>query len=292
VSLRIHAAFGVFPPRSFREASPTMPNSDTLPSKNRTVGFMLLFASPFLSAGLFGCWWGTSLWSEYERIKSWVEVPAIIKTTELEDRSTHKTTRLQIFATYEYEYDKQQYFGNRVALRSGRLNHDFFRRESYQELKDHRIQQTPFRCYVNPDAPQESILYRNLPGYPLVQSTILAIMPGTIGVAILTVAVGTFFFSSRRSHRNTASDEGTTRIVVFWATIGAYWSFACLPLDRKIFESISSGGSISAWLAIVVPLIGLLMLARAVFFLFESSPPQALECEPSAAAQLSIATGA
>jgi hypothetical protein len=260
-----------------------MKTSDNHQSETCIVRNLVLVAAPFLSIGLYACWWSTSLWSEYDNMKSWVEVPAIIKTTELEDRSTHKKSRLQIFATYEYEYDKQQYIGNRVALRSGRLNHDFFSRESYKELTDHRIQQAPFRCYINPDSPQESILYRNLPGFPLVQSTVLATIPGSIGMALLIVALGTLMFGLARSRGNFASDNGNIRSVVFWAAMGSYWSIASLPLDRKIIESISSGGGIEAWLAIVLPLIGLLLLARAIFFVFESSPPQARACEPVAA---------
>ena len=59
------------------------------------------------------------------------------------------------------------------------------------------------------------------------------------------------------------SAEASTKLVVFLTVIGSYWSIASVPLDRKIVESISNGVSLSACLAIVFPLVGLLILAFA-----------------------------
>jgi hypothetical protein len=258
-------------------------NRDNYPSEIRIIRNLFLAAAPFLSIGLFGCWWGMSMWAEYESMKSWVEVPAIIKTTNLENHSSHKHTRYDVFATYDYEFNKQKYSGDRVTLLKGLMNEGTFNREAHDELKPHRVQQTPFHCYVNPEVPQESILYRNLPGFPLVMSTLLATIPGSIGMALLIVAVQILLFGPKRSHANVASDNGNTGLVVFWAIMGSYWCIATLPLDRKIIESISNGGGIDAWLALVFPLIGLLILSRAFVFLFESSPSEDLAYEPNAA---------
>jgi hypothetical protein len=265
-------------------------NRDNCPSEARIIRNLLFVAALFLSVGLFGCWWGMSMWSEYESMKSWVEVPAIIKTTNLEEHGGHKHRRYEVFATYDYEFNKQKYSGDRVTLLSGLMNEGTFNREAFDEMKPYRVQQTPFRCYVNPDVPQDSILYRNLPGSPLVGSTILATIPGSIGMALLIVAVQIFMFGSKRSGENITSDNANIRLVVFWATMGSYWCIATLPLDRKIIESISSGGGIDAWLAIVFPVIGLLILSRAFVFLFESSPPEDLAYERSAAVGLSVET--
>ena len=264
-----------------------MANKDAHRSIYRIVGYMLLVATPFLSVGLFASWWSASLWAEYASMKQWVEAPAIIKTTELEEHSARKSTRYEVFATYDYEHAKQRYSGSRVTLLSGLMNQGTFNRDAYKELKDHRVQQAPFRCYVNPNSPQESILYRELPGFPLVQSTLLATVPGTIGMILLVVAVGTLVSGSQHSRHNTEqsqSNNGKLRLVAFWAIIGTYWSCASLPLDRKIAESIFNGGGLSAWLAIAFPLIGILILARAIFFLFESSPIDVRTYEPSASA--------
>ena len=192
-----------------------MAHNDAHRSINRIVGYMLLVATPFLSVGLFASWWSASLWAEYASMKHWVEVPAIIKTTELEEHSARKSTRYEVFATYDYEYAKQRYSGSRVTLLSGLMNQGTFNRDAYKELKDHRVQQAPFRCYVNPNSPQESILYRDLPGFPLVQSTLLATVPGTIGMTLLVVAVGTLVSGSNLSRHNTEqshSNNGKLRL--------------------------------------------------------------------------------
>lgn len=249
-------------------------------SLHRAIGFLLLVTLPFLATGLYACWRASGLWAEYTRTKSWVEVPAIIKTTELEDHSTHKSKRFEVFATYDYEFNKQPHSGNRVTLITGlMINFGYFNRNAYNELKLHRVERTPFRCYVNPDAPQESILFRNLPGDALVNLTVLATIPGTIGVGLLTAVLVIVVFGRSDAARLAAASElnktpstademesnpGNMRMAVFPAVMGIYWTVACLPLDRKIVESITQGGSAMAWVAILFPLVGLMIFYVAV----------------------------
>jgi hypothetical protein len=260
-------------------------------SENRIIRNVFLAAAPFLAVGLFACWWGMNKWSEYENMKSWVEVPAMIKMTDLEEHLSRRHHRYEVFATYEYEFNEKQYSGSRVTLLSGLMNQGSLNREAYEELNPHRVQQTPFRCYVNPNAPQESIIYRNLPGFPLVQSTVLATIPGTIGMALLTISISILMFGSTRLREQVALVNTSMRLVVFWAIIGSYWSIACLPLDRKILESISGGGGVEAWLAIMFPLIGLLMLTRSLLFAFEGPTPHGQAPESDAAAAPSLEYG-
>lgn len=258
-----------------------MMSSDRNISNSRIVGGLILVAAPFLSIGLYACWWSTSIWSEYASMKSWVEVPANIKTTDLEDHSTRKGSRYEVFATYDYEFNNQHYSGDRVTLISGVLmNTGSFNRDAYDELKRHRVDHVPFRCYINPDSPQVSILYRDFPGDPLVYATILATIPGSIGVAFLVVLLATFAPGSESASRSIAPAEPSTphadsaahqveseqagmRGAMFWTAIGIYWSIASVPLDRKIVESLSNGVSFSACLATVFPLVGILLVAFA-----------------------------
>lgn len=253
-----------------------MKTIESNPQLSRAISWLLLVCLPFLSIGLYSCWRVSGLWSEYAQMKSWVEVPATIKTTELEDHSTHKGKRFEVFATYDYEFNKQPFSGSRVTLISGHLiNSGYFNRDAYDELKLHRVERTPFRCYVNPEAPQDSILFRDLPGNALVTATILATIPGTLGGGLLTLTLVLLVFGRaertpaaapsdlRTASSDTTYDEsssGSMRLVVFWAVVGSYWTIACLPLDRKIIESITQSGSVSAWFATPIPLVGIAFL--------------------------------
>ena len=60
-----------------------------------------------------------------------------------------------------------------------------FQRAAYEELKRHRDQRKPFRCYVNPASPSEAVLYRQLRGEMLVFYTGFAAFFGLFGVGTL-----------------------------------------------------------------------------------------------------------
>ena len=64
--------------------------------------------------------------------------------------------------TQPYSFDGHSYAGDRVALQSGSDNIGSYHQRVYAELTRYQQSAKPFRCYVNPTAPAESILYREL----------------------------------------------------------------------------------------------------------------------------------
>lgn len=137
----------------------------------------MLFLLPFAGVGVLmlaltfqqvGGWWRTSSWKEY---------PATIQSVELQENcDSEGTTTYRVQATYTYQVDGQQFTGSRVSLTFGSDNVGDFHLRIYQEIKRHHELALPFRCFVNPSDPVESILYRDL-------------RPGLIAFYLLFVSV-------------------------------------------------------------------------------------------------------
>ena len=129
-------------------------------------GCLALFGLPFLGAGLFVTGLYFSGYVKWWSARSWQETPCWIESAELERGGGDGDTR-KALATYRYEFGGQTYQGDRVALSGGSDNIGDFQKETYRELSRHTGTSTagerrPFRCYVNPRNPSESVLYRTL----------------------------------------------------------------------------------------------------------------------------------
>lgn len=130
-------------------------------------GCLTLFGLPFLGAGLFMSWLYFSGYAKWWSAQSWVEVPCWIESAKLERNSDiHKA-----LATYRYEFGGNAYQGARVSFHGGSDNIGDFQQEAHHELSRHvegkpsdpqQEARVPFRCYVNPANPSESVIYRTL----------------------------------------------------------------------------------------------------------------------------------
>ena len=139
--------------------------------KELSGGCLTLFGLPFLGAGLFMSWLYFSGYTQWWSAQGWEEVPCWIESAEIESNGdTAKAT-----ATYRYAYAGRGYHGDRVSFQGGSDNIGDFQQEAHRELARYAGKQPggaeldpqqdtrqPFRCYVNPANPAESVLYRTL----------------------------------------------------------------------------------------------------------------------------------
>lgn len=125
-------------------------------------GCLLLFGLPFLIAGLFtsglyfktlGSWWSA---------QSWVEVPCWIDRAELKTSSDSDSTTYKAEAEYHYQYEGGKYQSSTVTHTTGSDNVSSFQHDAAAELKRYARSRQPFRCYVNPQNPEQAMLYRDL----------------------------------------------------------------------------------------------------------------------------------
>lgn len=150
----------------------TMPKSQS--GKELSSGCLALFGLPFLLAGLFMSWLYVSGYTKWLQAQRWEEIPCWIESAELKINHDDSTT-YQATAKYRYEYKGRTYRGDRVSFGAGSDNIGDFQRQAHRELSRHVEKKAgkaerdpgqkpvePFRCYVNPGNPGESVLYRTL----------------------------------------------------------------------------------------------------------------------------------
>jgi Protein of unknown function (DUF3592) len=160
-------------------------------------GCLALFGLPFLAAGVFLSFLYFSGYVKWWNAKSWVETPCWIESTELEksgsDSDSHK-----LLATYRYEFGGHVYQGDRVSLYEGSDNVGDFHEESYRELSHHvkgatsgseDDAQQPFSCYVNPENPSESVIYRTLRWEMQAFMSVFALTSPAVGAGLVLSAV-------------------------------------------------------------------------------------------------------
>lgn len=130
----------------------------TKPTKG--LGCLVLFSLPFAIGGLAVAFMaGLRLWN-WADVRDWQEVPARILEARLEEHRGDDSTTYEVVASYEYQFAGLTYQGDRVGLGSGGDNIGSFHQDKYRELESYRSQDRPFRCYVDPDDPSRSLLYR------------------------------------------------------------------------------------------------------------------------------------
>ena len=87
-------------------------------------------------------------------------------------------------AEYAYQYGGKQYTGRRVSL-YGSDNVGSFQQDVYRQLSEYRKSGRPFRCYVDPQQPDESILFRDLRWEMIGFQSIFALVFGGVGFGLL-----------------------------------------------------------------------------------------------------------
>ncbi|MFZ2281402.1 MAG: DUF3592 domain-containing protein [Prosthecobacter sp.] len=158
-------------------------------TKQLTGGCAVLFGLPFILAGLavgvflyfpaISSWWAS---------RSWVEVPCWIETAELKTSSGNKGgTTYRVEASYRYEFGRRSYHGDEVSFFGGSDNMGDFQKQAFQQLQSAKGKKRPFRCFVNPSNPEQTVLFRDLRWGLLL---LMSIFPTLFPLAGCLVSIG------------------------------------------------------------------------------------------------------
>lgn len=117
--------------------------------------FFVLVGTPILI-------WGLYYWKLYYNAGSWKRIPAQIMTVELKTSSSSSGNgnTYSVKCSYHYMFNNRRYVGNRVGIVGGSSDDYSFHQERYRLLKGHMDAHEPFPALVNPEDPQQSILFR------------------------------------------------------------------------------------------------------------------------------------
>ncbi len=222
----------------------------TMPKTKRESGCLALFALPFAVAGIgIGLWLGSDILAQ-RRMRNWQETSAKILRAELKtnwdsEGTTHETCR----AEYTYQFGGRQYTGSRVSICNGNDESGSYQ---YYQLSEYQKSGNSFPCYVNPDNPAESVIFRDLRWDAIVGKGLGAFMFGSAGGWMLIVALLAYRKASGRiamaalhpnepwlcrrqwadgriTSSNAATAVGLLAFAIFWNVIS--WSVLFLVLD-------------------------------------------------------------
>ncbi len=251
-------------------------------SKQLAGGCLMLFALPFLAVGLgMG---GCNAWTvaKHRAARNWVEVPATIQTVELEEHEDDEGgTTYKAVATYSYEVDGRPYTGDRVSLHAGSDNVGRFQRYAYAELKRHQESGQPFHCYVNPDDPQESVLYRRLRWEMLLMFAVFAAVFGSAGVWMSMAAWAQKFrpattpadlvpknepWLARTDWAAGRIPDTDTKIVTpVMSALAVWWLLVSVPIAVALPTILDEPHSQWMWLLLLVPAVGVLLMVVTLY---------------------------
>ncbi len=240
--------------------------------------FLLLFSIPFTAVGigmLVVTWW--TLW-DWQRMQCWEEVPCQILSAKLESHRGDDSTTYKVVAEYRYRYAGRDYTGTRVSPHSGADNIGSFHQRAYKQLDRHRTSGKPFPCYVDPEHPEEAILYRRPRWEMMLFYTGFLYAFGGAGLG--TMLGGLLWRRSRSKRAATPPDEpwlarddwarglvsSSNRKTFLVVAMGAVFAnLPYLPAAMVAYDAWITGSSRWALLTMIFPAIGLALAWWALY---------------------------
>lgn len=194
------------------------------------------------------------------RMQSWVQVPAELLHVELAHSSDSDSVTYQARARYRYMYHDRTYTGERVGIHGGYDNVGRWQHDTYQALR-----RSPLSVWVNPQQPDESIFDRSIRWGLMTFWFVFVFLFGGVGLVVAwamlrarPAAQATMPIASMpiRSQARTA-----TRLAWFLAIV---WNAVSMPAAVFVLPQEVAKGNMVAWLILIFPLIGMLLLYHAV----------------------------
>ncbi len=168
------------------------PTRQHQPHLSDSIGFgcLLMLAIPFVAFGTIPFIMATRVVLQSFRALSWQEVPAFIQDANLDvSTETRGSRTYRARASYTYTFNGATFVGSTVSFSSGSDNIGSFHKDIYRQLSQYRGGLAPFRCYVNPDDPRESVLYRDARTGEVLFLSLFSLLFGGIGYGFLAAAL-------------------------------------------------------------------------------------------------------
>ncbi|MCA9263987.1 MAG: DUF3592 domain-containing protein [Planctomycetales bacterium] len=245
----------------------------------RAVGCLTVFALPFLLVGIGAA--GFALWSvvDWIGVQRWREVSATVLEVHLDEHQDDDQVTFRARARYRYEYGGAQFTGSRVSLDRSADNLGDYQERVATELMQAQQQGRSVRCFINPAAPGESILYRDLRVGKLGFLLLFAVVFGGSGAGLLWIAVKASRWQMEVNQRSAAHphepwlwkeewasgqipSQNHASVFVAWF-FGIFWNAIAAPLLFVLPREIQDGNRL-ATIGLIFPLVGLLILSWAI----------------------------
>lgn len=184
-SLRAKLVFDVFAALLSRNAVlGSLMSSKINLAQQLDSAFIWTFAVIFLGVSFLLANSVLSQFVAWHEARSWVECPCTLNHVELHQDHDETTTYLTR-ARYEYEFKGRVYHGDRVGFGDAADNFGDFQKRTYRELRRYQQNGQPFRAFVDPHDPSQSVLYRELRIEFFALNVFVSLIFGGIGVGVV-----------------------------------------------------------------------------------------------------------
>lgn len=210
---------------------------------------------------------------EERAMRSWEQVEAEVLSANLAESQSEDSTTYKAEGSYRYTWEGRQYTGNRINVDDNYDNIGSYHRRQYNKLRSALDNKQPILIYVNPDAPQESIVDPEARIELLLFSGAFALVFGGLGFVMLwwswrhKVPKPTAETAKKpwllRAEWQANPIYSSARSGMLAISIGALiWNAVSFPIAWFVLQEEGAKGL--ALLVLLFPLIGVFLFAVAL----------------------------
>ncbi len=211
------------------------------------------------------------------QMRNWEPVQASLSNAGYETVPGDDSTSYEAFAQYTYRFRDQEYSSNRVAIAGGADNIGDYQMDLGRRLNDAWSRGEPVVVYVNPAAPDESIVDRELRWGLIGFKSVFVFAFGGVGLGLIV-------FTLRARKPKDSSDpvfhdkpwlindqwqtpmvkSGSKAAMYFMLGFAALWNLISAPLPFLVYTEVTGKQNYAALFGLLFPLIGIALLFWAV----------------------------
>ena len=238
---------------------------------------MLLFALPFFGVGVWMLFSISTHVMDAWQMRNWEPVQASLSNAGYETVPGDDSTSYEAFAQYTYRFRDQEYSSNRVAIAGGADNIGDYQMDLGRRLNDAWSRGEPVVVYVNPAAPNESIVDRELRWGLIGFKSVFVFAFGGVGLGLIIFTLRT------RKPKDTSNPvfrdklwlindqwqtpmvkSGSKAAMYFMLGFAALWNLISAPLPFLVYTEVTGKQNYGALFGLLFPLIGIALLIWAV----------------------------
>lgn len=236
-----------------------------------------LFALPFFAVGVWMLWSISSSFYDAWQMREWVPIEATVVRGGYDTNSGSDSDTYHAYAEYSYTYQGQRYVGDRVSLSDGGDNIGDYQQEMGRRLQHAAARGTTITVYVDPAAPDEAIIDRDLRWGLIGFKSIFLFVFGGVGLGLLIFVwrAAPEKDGSQPEYKDspwllddawqtpTIRSSSKTAMWGAWA-FAVFWSLISAALPFLVYEEVVQKENYIALVGLLFPLIGIGLLIWAV----------------------------
>lgn len=165
---------------------PPQKNQNKQINRKPSSWILYLFALPFagVAVGFLFVSILPSLW-QWTAMQQWQPVPAQIIQAQLNSHRGDGSSTWEATARYQYQFDGEDFVGTRVGIMAGADNIGSWQKDRAAVLKSAHRNNKPVTAWVNPEAPQQAVLFTDMRWGMIGFKLIFVVVFGLIGFGLM-----------------------------------------------------------------------------------------------------------